>query len=92
MVRGEQATSAPVDLPASSLLVLYLELQGRPLSASQRESAADLQKQLCAAPWASAEDRQRAHGLVLRLELLLGPKAGLPGGREDRLRGRPQGR
>jgi hypothetical protein len=45
--------------------------QGHPLSAAQRESAAALPKQLCIAPWTSAEDRNWAQILVLRLELLL---------------------
>jgi hypothetical protein len=31
-----------------------------------------LQKQLCAAPWTSAEERNCAQGLVVRLALLLG--------------------
>jgi hypothetical protein len=68
----EQGETPRVDLAASSLLVWYLQCQGRPLSASQREEALALQKQLCAAPWTSAEERNWAQVLVLRLALLLG--------------------
>jgi hypothetical protein len=67
----EQGATPRVDLSASSLLVRYLQGLGRPLSASQRATAAALQKQLCAAPWTSAEERNRAQGLVLRLAVLL---------------------
>jgi hypothetical protein len=68
------AATAPVDLAAISLLVGFLQSQSRPLSAAQRESAAAMQRRICAAPWATAEDRNKAHGLVLRLALLLGEK------------------
>jgi hypothetical protein len=71
-----QGETPRVDLSASSLLVRYLQGQGRPLSASQREEAVALQKQLCAAPWTSAEERNTAQGLVVRLALLLGQKGG----------------
>jgi hypothetical protein len=69
---GEQAASARIDLPASSLLVWRLQAQGRPLSAAQRESAAALRRHLCDAPWTSGEERNWAQVLVFRLELLLG--------------------
>jgi hypothetical protein len=72
MMSAEQGASPRVDLSASSLLVRYLRCQGRPLSASQREEAVALQKQLCAAPWTSAEERNWAQVLVVRLALLLG--------------------
>jgi hypothetical protein len=68
----EPWASARVDLSASSLFVRYWQCQGRPLSAAQREEAGALQKQLCAAPWTSAEERNWAQVLVLRLEMLLG--------------------
>jgi hypothetical protein len=70
-MNDEQGATSRVDLPASSLLVRYLQGLGRPLSASQRDWAAALQKQLCVAPWTSAEERNRAQGLVVRLALLL---------------------
>jgi hypothetical protein len=60
-----------MDLSASNLLVWRLIAQGRPLSAAQRESAVLLRQQLCAAPWSSADEREWAQILVLRLELLL---------------------
>jgi hypothetical protein len=69
---NEQAVAATVDLTSSSLLVMYLQSQARPLSAAQWGSARALQQQLCAAPWANPEERGRAHGLVVRLALLLG--------------------
>jgi hypothetical protein len=68
----EPWASARVDLSAYSLLVRYWQRQGRPLSASQREEAMALQKQLCTAPWTSAEERNWAQILVLRLDMLLG--------------------
>jgi hypothetical protein len=72
MMSDEQGATPRVDFAASSLLVGYLQCQGRPLSASQREEAVALQKQLCAAPWTSAEERNWAQVMVLRLEMLLG--------------------
>jgi hypothetical protein len=72
VVSGEQAAGARIDLSASQLLIWRLLLQGHPLSAAQRESAAALEEQLCAAPWATAEERNWAQVLVLRLALLLG--------------------
>ena len=71
MVCGEQAASARIDLSACHLLIWRLLIQGQPLSTAQRESAAALEKQLCAAPWATAEERDWAQVLVLRLALLL---------------------
>jgi hypothetical protein len=72
VVSGEQAAGARIDLSASQLLIWRLLLQGQPLSAAQRESAAALEEQLCAAPWTSGEERNWAQVLVLRLALLLG--------------------
>jgi hypothetical protein len=76
MVSGEQAAPATIDLCTCSLLILYLLSQHCTLSAGQQESARALQQRLCTAPWASLEERQQAHSLVLRLELLLGRREG----------------
>jgi hypothetical protein len=91
MVSSEAVTRARMDLAASNLLVWRLIAQGRRFSAAQRESVLLLRQQLCDAPWSSADERDWAQVLVLRLELLLLGPAKAPS-RPVKLSGLPPGR
>jgi hypothetical protein len=66
----EPGASPALDLSDYERQVRDLEDCTRPLSVAQRESVAALQKRICAGPWATHAQRQRAHNLVLRLALL----------------------
>jgi hypothetical protein len=67
----EQRLAEAADLPACERLAGELEASA-PLTAAQCEAAGALQGWLCAAAWATAQQREQAQVLVLRLALLLG--------------------